>query len=107
MIFDHRIYTIRPGKIGQHVDTYGKYGYGPQTATLGKPVLYATAESGELNTIVHIWAYDSAADREEKRVRLAKDPGWIEYRKESAKNGFLVQQQNRILVPASFFDYKR
>jgi hypothetical protein len=107
MIFDHRIYTIRPGKIAQHVDTYGKYGYDAQTAILGKPVLYATAESGELNTIVHIWAYESAADREEKRVRLAKDPGWIEYRKQSAQNGFLVQQQNRILVPAPFCDYKR
>ena len=44
MIFDHRTYTLKPGTIKAHLEIYEKFGFGPQSKHLGKPVLYATTE---------------------------------------------------------------
>ena len=38
------------------------------------PHYYLVAESGQLNTLVHGWVYDSASDREQKRARMMADP---------------------------------
>lgn len=106
-IFDHRKYTTRPGKVPAQLKIYEEYGFEAQKKYLGEPVLYTQTESGELNTFVHVWAYDSIADRAEKRSAMAKDPGWIEFRKQSAAAANLVAQENRILTPAPFFKLKR
>ena len=38
-------------------------GLAAQSRHLGAPIGYMYAESGEVNTIVHQWAYEDAADR--------------------------------------------
>ena len=107
MIFDQRIYTARPGRLQPHVELFGKYGMDVYRRHVGEPVLIGVAESGGLNTYVHIWAYQDAAHREEVRDRIHHDPGWLELRKQSAAaGGNLVHQVNSILVPAPFFDYQ-
>lgn len=107
MIFDHRKYTTRPGKVLAQLKIYEEYGFEAQKRHLGEPVLYAHTETGELNTFIHIWAYDSPADREAKRKAMAADPAWAEFRRRSAEAGNLIAQENRILLPAPFFTYKR
>ena len=47
----------------------------------------AAAESGELNTFTHVWVYESAADRETKRAKMAQDPDWKTFLAENAKAG--------------------
>jgi hypothetical protein len=86
---------------------YEKYGFEAQKRYLGEPVLYAHTETGELNTFIHIWAYDNPADRDAKRKAMAKDEGWAEFRRHSAEAGNLVSQENRILLPAPFFALQR
>ena len=81
MLIDHRTYRIRPGYVPAHLDIYEQHGFAAQTRHLGKPVAYMFAESGDLNTIVHIWAYDDAADRAKKRAAMAADPEWQNYLK--------------------------
>ena len=54
-------------------------------------------------TYVHIWQYESAADRAAKRARLKADPEWQEYLKKSADAGYLVSQVNKLLTPTGFF----
>ena len=107
MIFDHRVYTIRPGQALRELAIYEQYGYESQVRHLGQPVLYAYSETGGLNQLVHIWAYADAADRETKRVAMAKDPQWREFRRHGEAADLRVHQENRILVNAPFFDLER
>ena len=102
MILDLRIYTAYPGKLVAMLKFYEEHGYPVQVRHLGDPVFYATTETGPLNQAVHVWSYQSMADREEKRARMEADPAWIEYRRRSAEVGYLMHQENRLLKSTSF-----
>lgn len=103
MIYDHRTYTLRPGTIKTHMELYEKMGFAVQQKHLGKPVLYATTEVGDVNSYVHIWAYKDLAERTAKRAALWADPEWLAYTKKSAELGALLKQENKILIAATFF----
>ncbi|WP_153770634.1 NIPSNAP family protein [Labrenzia sp. CE80] len=103
MIFDHRTYTCRPGTIKKHMKLYEEHGWAAQSRHLGKPILYGAVETGDVNSYVHVWVYEDAADRAAKRAKLAADPEWQTFLKLSAEAGNLVSQVNTILTPASFF----
>lgn len=104
MLYDHRTYTCRPGTIKKHLEIYLEHGYPTQTKHLGKPLLYATTETGDPNSYVHVWVYKDAADRAQKRAAMQADPGWQNYLKISAEAGYLESQRNQLLVPAPFFE---
>lgn len=104
MIYDHRTYVCHPGKIKPQLALYEEFGREAQIRNLGKPILFAATETGDVNTYVHIWAYKDAADRAEKRAALQADPDWMNYLKKSAEAGFLMSQKNSILTPAPFFE---
>ena len=103
MIFDHRTYTCLPGRIKKHMKLYEDHGWEAQRRHLGQPVVYGAVETGDVNTYVHVWAFDDAADRAAKRAAMAADPEWQNYLKLSAEAGNLTKQVNTILNPASFF----
>ena len=106
MIFDHRTYTCRPGTLQRQLQLYAEHGWAIQRRHLGEPLLFAATETGNVNAYVHIWAYESAADREQKRTRLQQDPEWIGYLKKSAEAANLVSQTNALLKEAPFFTPK-
>ena len=55
---------------------------------------------GALSTVVSLWGYESAGEREERRARLQADERWKAF---LAKIQPLIHtQQNRILVPVAF-----
>src|SRR3546814_4622433 len=68
MLMDVRTYTCRPGTIKAHLEIYEKYGLAPQKRHLGEPLAYLITETGPINTYMHIWVYDSAADRSEEHT---------------------------------------
>ncbi len=103
MIYDHRTYTCRPGTIQKHFKLYGEHGYDVQRRHLGEPVVYGHVETGDVNSYVHIWAYEDAADRAKKRAALSADPEWKAYLAKSAEAGYLVSQVNQIMVPTPFY----
>ncbi len=103
MIYDMRIYTCRPGTVKAHLEQYETHGFPVQTRHLGAPLLYAVTETGPLNSFVHVWAYQDAADRARRRAAMQEDPDWIAYLKMSAELGALVSQENRLLTSAPFF----
>jgi NIPSNAP len=65
---------------------------------------YFHTEIGELNQVVHLWGYESLAERERRRALLAADPEWQEYLKNSPD--IVVKMESRILVPAPFSPIK-
>ena len=85
MIIDLRTYKCLPGRMAAQLELYGKYGYPIQQRYIGDPLCYLVAESGGLNTMVHAWVYESAADREAKRARMGQDPEWKLYLAENVK----------------------
>ena len=52
--------------------------------------------------MVHAWVYESAADREARRARMAQDPEWKSFLVENAKAGHLLEQTNWLMTPAPF-----
>ena len=103
MIYDHRTYTCRPGTIRKHMKLYEEHGWEVQRRNLGEPLLYGAVETGDVNSYVHVWVYEDAADRAEKRRSLAADPEWQAYLAKSAEAGYLVSQVNKIITDAPFF----
>jgi hypothetical protein len=107
VLVDHRYYHIKPGMVGAHLDLYEKHGFAAQSRNLGEPLCYMYTESGEVNTLVHIWCYEDAADRMTKRAAMWKDPEWQSYAKQMADSGYLVSQKNNLMIPAKFAPIKR
>jgi hypothetical protein len=107
VLVDHRTYRIKPGMTAAHLDIYEKYGLAPQSRHLGAPIAYMYAESGEVNTIVHQWAYADAADRTARRAAMWKDPEWLVYIGKLNESGYLVEQKNSLMIPAKFCPIKR
>ena len=106
MIVDVRTYRVKPGKMPQELDLYAKRGLATQTRHLGPPLAYLHGESGDINTLVHLWAFEDAADRARKRAAMASDPEWRTYLKLAEEADFLVAQHNSLMVPAPFAPIK-
>jgi hypothetical protein len=102
VLLDVRTYRTLPGRVAAQLELYKKYGYPVQLRYMGEPLCYAVAETGELNTYTHIWVYESAADREAKRAKMAADPDWKVFLAENAKAGHIVEQKNCLMVPTAF-----
>lgn len=102
MLYDHRTYTCRAGTIRKALELYAAHGFTPQTRHLGQPVLYAITEVGDVNQYVHIWAYQDAADRAARRAAMLADPEWQTYLRMSAEAGYLIKQENKLLLTAPF-----
>ena len=103
MLFDHRTYTCKPGTLPKQMALYEKHGMAVQQRHLGMPLFYAITETGPVNSYVHIWVYEDAADRAKKRAAMQADPKWIELLRISAEAGYLVSQENKLMVEAPFF----
>ncbi len=100
MIIEERIYTCHCGKAQQYVKAYQREGLAIQRPILGHLVGYFLSDIGDLNQVVHMWAYEDLMDRARRRARLLADPAWKSYAVKVQP--FVLTQQNKILVPAEF-----
>ncbi len=103
MLLDLRTYRVSPGRVSEQLDLYAKLGFDVQRRHLGEPMLYGVAETGDVNSYVHLWRYQDAADREERRAALQSDPAWAEYREQATALGYQIAQNNVLLKPAKFW----
>jgi hypothetical protein len=97
MIIDERTYTVRPGKLHAYLKEHMEIALPIMRRHLGEPHAYYTTETGELNQFVHLWRYDSMAERERRRAALYADPAWLAYRDRIGDTGWVLHQRNRIL----------
>ena len=104
MLYDVRSYVCRPGTIKKHLALYAEHGYAVQRRHLGEPLAYLQTESGNVNSYVHIWCFENAGDREVRRAQLQRDPEWIGFLEKSAQAGYLLSQDNQLMVRAPFFN---
>lgn len=97
MLVDERTYQIRPGCLDLYLARHREIALPLMRDYLGEPLAYFASIDGELNQFVHLWAYESAADREQRRGRMYADPRWLEYREDTGRTGWVLHQSNRLL----------
>lgn len=102
MIVDQRTYTIQIGKLRDFLALYAAEGLAVQSSHLGPPLGYYTTEVGDVNQVVHLWAYRDMADRELRRAALEADARWLAYRRKAAADGQVLRQHNVILRAVDF-----
>ncbi len=100
MLVEQRTYTVKAGASSEFLAQYAALGFDVQRSVLGRPFGFFSTDIGPLNQIVQMWAYESLAERAERRARLASIPEWKAWVAQALP--FHVHQENRILVPASF-----
>jgi hypothetical protein len=103
MIFDHRTYTIKPNRLGIFLATYERLALPLQRKYLGEPYGFFVTHIGPLSRVVHLWQYESVADREQRRDAMEADPEWQAYRRVALEEDTLIDMENHILKPAPFF----
>ncbi|KGD99604.1 MULTISPECIES: NIPSNAP family protein [Rhizobium/Agrobacterium group] len=99
MIYEQRIYQVTPGTTGAFLKVYEAEGLGIITQ-YAKLVGCWTTESGTLNSVVFIWAYDDFGHRSAQRAKLGADAAWQAFVPKILP--FLVHQESRFLLPTAF-----
>ena len=100
MIIEHRTYTVHHGRMEDYLARYEKSGLPIQLRHLERLVGFYVSEIGPLNQVVHLWAFDSLADREARRARMDADPQWHAFK--LTNQGSFAQQEVKILRPTRF-----
>lgn len=95
-----RIYTCHPGKLGAFLKLVETEILPLQTKYCGNLVFYSTSETGELNQVVQVWAYQDAADRDARRSAMWADPAWLALGEKAMP--LIQHQENRLLKPTAF-----
>ena len=98
MIVEERIYTLHPGKVGEYMRLYEDEGFPIQEPVLGSLVGWYSTDFGPLNQIIHMWAYDSYAERDRRRTELAEREDWQAFL--GKIRPLIKTQENKTLVPA-------
>jgi hypothetical protein len=101
MLVEQRTYTTHPGRLRDYLALYEAEGMATQHRILGRMVGYYFSEVGELNQVVHLWAYESFEERLERRAKLLADPQFKAYVQKMLP--LLVKQESKLLRPTSFF----
>lgn len=100
MIVEMRTYTLHPGQVANYLRLYESEGLATQSRILGRLLGYYSTEIGNVNQVVHLWAYDSFEERTKRRAALFADPTWLAYIPKVV--GMIDTQESKILNPARF-----
>jgi len=100
MIIEQRTYTLHPGKLPDFLKIYEEIGLPIQLRILENLIAAMTTEVGPLNQYIHLWGYESMADREARRAKLAADPDWPVYLTKAVP--MFQSMENKICVPAPY-----
>jgi NIPSNAP len=104
VIVEQRDYHVHTGKLPELVRLYAEEGIELQKSHLGNLIGWFTVDVGALSTVVSLWGYPDAGDREQRRRKLQADPAWQAFL--TKIQPLIHTQQNRILVPVPFSPIK-
>jgi hypothetical protein len=95
-IYEMRIYQYQPGSIPTVIERWGEALRGGRL-DLSPLAACMSSEIGQLNIWIHIWPYADLSERDRIIEESRRLSTWPPKTRE-----FLVSQQNKILIPASF-----
>ena len=102
MIVEQRTYTIKPLRTGDFLELYERAALPLQKKYLGHLVGFFVSEIGPLNQVVHLWAFDSLAEREQRRKRMTEDSSWPLYLNELRSLDIVLEQETKVMKSVSF-----
>jgi hypothetical protein len=94
-LVDHRIYTIRLRRMNEFIEIFDRMAMPILLQTLGHPLGFYTSHVGPLNQFVHLWAYESLADYEERCRMRDTHPDFAKYL--AASEHLIVAQETRLI----------
>jgi hypothetical protein len=100
VIVEMRTYTVQNGATEECLRIYETAGLAIQKEVLGNLIAYFYSEIGPLNQIIHLWGFSDLNDRQQRRARLEKTPGWHEYR--MMIHPYIISQETQIVNCAPF-----
>ncbi len=106
MYYELRTYTLSPTRMADWLALYQSDALAVQTEHLGQLVGFFTTEFGEINQVVHIWAYQSLDDRAARRASMAADPRWAEFSRKNKELGAVLALDSRLMRPTGFSPLK-
>jgi hypothetical protein len=95
MIIEMRTYTLHPGTLAEVEKRFGEAL--PSREKHSKLAAFWHTEVGQLNQIIHLWAYESFEHRAVTRSAATKEAGWP-----PAIREFVTNQQSEVFHPAPF-----
>ena len=102
MIYDVRIYDLKPGMVDEYMAAAREVGLPVRESHGVKLAGWYYTEIGTLNQVIHIWAYEDIGDLERKMEAVRNDPRWInEY--VPRVQPLLAAQRSQIMNAADFF----
>jgi hypothetical protein len=102
MIVEQRTYTLKPLRTRDFLELYERAALPLQKKYLGHLIGFFVSEVGPLNQVVHLWAFDSLAERERRRKVMEEDPGWPLYVNALRDLDVILQQETKLLRSVSF-----
>ncbi len=102
MIVELRTYTVKPLRTADFLQLYERAALPLQKKYLGNLIGFFVSELGPLNQVIHLWGFDSLAERERRREEMEADPGWSLYRNALRELDVIVEQESRILKSTTF-----
>ena len=102
MIVEMRTYTLKPLRTADFLNLYEQAALPLQLKYLGHLIGFYVSELGPLNQVVHLWGFDSLAERESRRLAMERDPGWTAYREALRDLDVILAQESKILKTTAF-----
>lgn len=104
MIYELRTYQLVVGGLPEYLEV-ARTKILPGVAEHGlKPVGFWYTEAGQLNEVVHLWAYNDLNERQEKWGKWARDPRRTEVL--AKLRTIVISQSNKFLSPTDFSPLK-
>ena len=100
MIVEERSYHVYTGKLPELVRLYAEEGTHVQQEHLGNLIGAFTVDVGDVSTIVHLWGYESYAERERRRALLQADQRWKDFL--TRIQPLIHTQRTRMLLPTPY-----
>lgn len=100
MIVEMRSYVLHPGKLPEFMRLMAEEGMRIEQPVLGRLLGFYSSEVGNVNKVIHLWAYDSFEERQRRRGLLAAHPAWSAFVPKVLP--LIRDMHNELLNPASF-----
>src|SRR5438093_5635604 len=95
-VYELRWYRTRLGRVAEWASLFAAAL--PHREKYSPLVCLWQTDLGQLNEVVHLWAYRDLNHRSEARAGSQQDPGWTEFT--SKGRSLLVEQQSILLLPS-------
>ena len=78
MIYDFRMYTLKPGSTSNYMEGVREVGYPVRQRHGVKLAGWYASEVGGLNEVTHIWGFEDLKHMQEAKAAVYSDPEWKE-----------------------------